>query len=380
MSWRQLRVEHFLQAANRLAPTILAERDAIEQHRGLPPDLFRTMRDAGFFSLWLPDRLGGPELSAADLVRVVEALARADGSVGWCAAIATSYSRLAGYLAEPVARDIFRDGTAVLAGTAVPTGRAEVVPGGYRVTGRWSFGSGIGHSDWLLGVCQVPAGDAPPDLRLMIFPKGEAEVLDTWHVSGLRGTGSHDFRVENLFVPGTHTLAWVPSAPTQPGRLYSLPFITVFSTSIAGVPLGIARAAIDAFMDLAESKTSAGSTQVLRDKAAVQAEIGRAEVVLRSARAFLFEAVDALWDAGEGVSLRDRALVRLALANVGTAATQVADMMFRAGGSASLYEGCRLARCWRDAHAATQHFSLSAASYETGGRVMLGMDPGTTRF
>jgi alkylation response protein AidB-like acyl-CoA dehydrogenase len=147
MAWARMPVEYFLQAANRLSPIILAERDAIQQSRGLPPRLFQAMRDAGFFSVWLPDRLGGPELSVTDLVRVVESLSRADGSVGWCAAIATSYSHLAGYLSEPVARDIFRAGASVLAGTLVPTGRAVVVPGGYRVTGRWSFGSGIGHSD-----------------------------------------------------------------------------------------------------------------------------------------------------------------------------------------------------------------------------------------
>jgi indole-3-acetate monooxygenase len=387
MPWSQLPAEHFLRAADRLTPSILAERGAIEQHRSLPPDLSRAMREAGFFSLWLPKRFGGPELSVADLVRVVEAISRADGSAGWCSAIATSYSRLAGYLAEPSAHEIFCGGASVLAGTLVPTGRAEVVPGGYRVSGRWSFGSGIGHSDWVLGVCGVHAGDVPqaaadgsPELRLVIFPKAETEVLDTWHVSGLRGTGSHDFRVEDIFVPEARTMVWATPVPTAPGRLYALPVMTVFSTSVAGVPLGVARAAIDALTELADSKASVGSTQVLRDKPAIQAEIGRAEAILRSARAFLFEAIQALWDAGGEATLRDRALVRLALANVGTSAAQVTDMMYRAGGSTSLYEGCRLARCWRDAHAASQHLGLSSANYETAGRVMLGIDPGTSRF
>jgi hypothetical protein len=166
--------------------------------------------------------------------------------------------------------------------------------------------------------------------------------------------------------------------PNAPGRLYALPVATVFSTSVAGVPLGVARAAIDALTELAGSKASVGSPQVLRDKPAIQTEIGRAESIPRSARTFLFEAIQALWDAGADATLRDRALVRLVLANVGTSAAQVTDMMYRAGGSASLYEGCRLARCWRDAHAASQHLGLSSANYETAGRVMLGIDPGTT--
>jgi alkylation response protein AidB-like acyl-CoA dehydrogenase len=154
----------------------------------------------------------------------------------------------------------------------------------------------------------------------------------------------------------------------------------VFSFSLAGAPLGVARTAIHALTELAGFKASVGLTQVLRVKPAIQTEIGRAEFILRSSRAFLFEAIQALWDARGEATLRDRALVRLALANVGTSTAQVADMLYRAGGSSSLYEGCRFARCWRDAHAVVQHLGLSAANYETAGRVMLGMDPGTTRF
>jgi alkylation response protein AidB-like acyl-CoA dehydrogenase len=158
--------------------------------------------------------------------------------------------------------------------------------------------------------------------------------------------------------------------------------MTVFQTAIAGVPLGVARAAIDALMELAEVKTPMGATQRLKDKPAVQAEIGRAESVLRSARSFLFEAIETLWQAGEHgtPSMRDRALVRMAAAHAATSSAQVVDMMFNAGGGSSLYESGRLARCWRDAHAMTQHLGLSAANFETSGRVMLGMNPGTPRF
>jgi len=388
-NWSMLNGQHFLQAASGLGPAILSERENVEQRRGLPSGLVETMRDAGLFSLWLPKALGGPELTVLDFVRVIEAIARADGSVGWCAAIGACYSRFAGYLAEPVARDIYGTGTAILAGTLNPTGRAAAVPGGYKVTGQWSYGSGIGHSNWALGNCQVFDGetaranpDGSPVIRLAIFPKRETEVLDTWRVSGLRGTGSNDFRVADLFVPDERTIVGFGGVPTQPGRIYALPLITVFAVSITGVPLGLARGAIDALTELAGNKTPMGSAHILKSKPAIQADIGRAEAVLRSARAFLFETVQELWDAAEtgAPSLRQRAMVRLACAQVASAAKQVVDMMFDAGGGTSLYEDCPLARCWRDAHAAAQHLALSPNNFELGGRVLLGMDPGTARF
>lgn len=387
-NWSTLPAEHFLQAATRLAPAILAERVNIEQGRELPPGLVETMREAGLFSLWLPKALGGPELPAVDFVRIIEAISQADGSVGWCAAVGACYSCFAGYLEEPVAREIYGTGTSILAGTLNPTGRAIAVPGGYQVTGQWSYGSGIRHSNWAVGNCLVFDGDTArtnpdgtPVVRLIIFPKRDAEVLDTWRVSGLRGTGSHDFRVTGLFVPEQRAIMGFGGTPVQPGRLYALPF-TIFSVSLTGVPLGLARAAIDALTELAESKRPMDSKQLLKDKPAIQAAIGRAEAILRSARAFLFEAVQAMWDAAEGgaPSLRQRALVRLAIAHVASAAKQVTDMMFEAGGGTSLYEDGRLARCWRDAHAVAQHIALAPNNYEMAGRVLLGMDSGMARF
>lgn len=294
------------------------------------------MREAGLFSLWLPTALGGPEISPLDFVRIIEAIARADGSVAWCVAVGACYSCFAGYLEESVAQEIYGAGNAILAGTLNPTGRAVAVPGGYRVTGQWSYGSGIQHSNWILGNCLVFNGntartnpDGSPVIRLMIFPRSDATVIDTWRVSGLRGTGSHDFRADGLFVPEQRAIVGFGGTPTQPGRLYGLPF-TIFSVSLVGVPLGLARAAIDALTELAESKRPMDSRQLLRDKPAIQAAVGRAEATLRAARAFLFEAVQAMWDAAEtsAPSLEQRALVRLAITHVASAAKQVTEMMF----------------------------------------------------
>jgi alkylation response protein AidB-like acyl-CoA dehydrogenase len=387
--WSELRFDDFLQVANGLADAIYRDRDEIETSRGLPSELIHALRESGLFSLWLPKSLGGPELTVLDFVRIIEAVSRADGSAGWCTAIGACYSRFAGYLAEPVAREIYGAGDAIVAGTLNPTGRAVTVPGGYRVSGQWAYGSGIGHSNWVVGNALVldedkirPASDGSPTIRLMIFPKRDVEVLDTWKVAGLRGTGSHDFRVAGLFVPDEMTITGFGGEPTQPGRIYSLPLITVFCVSITGVPLGLARASIEALTELAESKRPMGSTVPLKDRSAIQSEIGRAEALLRSARSFLFEAVQEMWDAADDgePSMRQRALVRLAAANVATTAKQVTNMMFECGGGTSLYEDGRLARCWRDAHAAAQHIALSSANFEMGGRVMLGMDPGTPRF
>ena len=387
-NWSELSADHFLLTATGLVPAILAERDNIEQGRELPPGLVQTMCKAGLFSLWLPKALGGPELTAVDFVRIIEAIARADGSVGWCAAVGACYSCFAGYLEESAAHEIYGSGNTILAGTLNPTGRAVAVPGGYRVTGQWSYGSGIQHSNWVIGNCLVFDGDTArtnpdgsPVIRLMIFPRSDVTVIDTWRVSGLRGTGSHDFRLDGLFVPEQRAITGFGGTPTQPGRLYGLPF-TIFSVSLVGVPLGLARAAIDALTELAESKRPMDSKQLLKDKPAIQAAIGRAEATLRAARAFLFEAVQAMWDAAEtsAPSLEQRALVRLSISHVAWAAKQVTEMMFESGGGTALYEDGRLARCSRDAQAVAQHIALTSNNYEFAGRVLLGMDSGMARF
>jgi len=379
-----------LEAARSLAAEIEAARGDLDRRRRLPPVLVERMRATGIFGLWLPKGLGGPELNVLDYIRIIEELARHDGSVAWCASIAASYSRLAGYLGPDVAAIIFEGGRSLLAGTLNPSGKAVSVAGGYRVTGRWAYGSGIEHSTWTIGNCIVQDGDKPrrdasgaPEVRLMIFPTSATEIIDTWHVGGLRGTGSQDYRVADLFVPRDHSLEGFTPTPTIPGTLYALPMTTVFGVSIAAVPLGIARAAIDTFVELSQSKASTGSPTLLRDKPAIQAAVGHAESLLRSARAFLFDTVQDLWDEvedGAPASMKKRALVRLANAQAAAASAQAVDLMYNAGGGTSVYETCRLERCFRDVHAATQHIAVATSNYEMSGRVLLGLDPGTARF
>jgi indole-3-acetate monooxygenase len=209
------------------------------------------------------------------------------------------------------------------------------------------------------------------------------EIIDTWRVGGLRGTGSHDFRVADLFVPEERAIAAFTAKPVRPGTLYAAPFITVFAMALATAPLGIARAAIEAFVELAEGKTPIGASAKLRDKAGAQADVGKAEALVRAARAFLMSELRGIWDtvaAGEMPSLRQRAVARLAAAQAASASAQAVDLIYNAAGGTALYETSLIERCFRDVHATTQHVGISSANFEISGRVLLGLDPGTPRF
>lgn len=380
----QLRFAELLSAANALAPEIRRKRDDIEADRRLPPSLVEQLRAAQLFGLWLPSALGGPELHPIEFMRVVEALAQADGSVGWCVAVAGTLSHVAGSLREDAAREIF-SGRSVVAGSFKPGGRAVAVNGGFRVTGRWDFGSGIHHSTWLAVNCTVFDGDTPrrangsPDMRFAFVPTSAAEVIDTWHVSGLRGTGSHDYTLDDVFVPVERTTASFIVSPVQPGDLYRIPLLSLASSSLAAVSLGVARAAIIALTELATAKTPAGSAIRLCDRPTAQAAVGRAEALVRAARAGLFDAMQQQWDAvtgGGSSSIATRALMRLSSAFCAEACSTAVDLVYRAAGASSLFENAPIARCFRDVHAAGQHIGLSVDNYEHAGRVLFGRDPG----
>jgi alkylation response protein AidB-like acyl-CoA dehydrogenase len=374
-----------LQAARQLEPLVRSLRDGFDKARQLPPELVDAIGRAGLFAMWLPRALGGPELPPLSFLEVIEELSRQDGSVGWCTVIPAGYGRLAGAMPRETAADIFGSGRTVLVGTLNPAGKAVPVPGGYRVTGRWSYGSFIAHSQWVLGGCVVQ-DDPGAALRLCIFPRADVEVFDIWHVGGLRATGSNDYQVTDVFVPEEMAVP-IPGfspVPVQPGALYAVPMLATFVSCIAIVELGIARAAIEALMEIASAKTPTGSDSVLREKPSVQADLARAEALVRSGRAFLFDALGACWDdalAGRPITLRRRALVRLAACQASQNAVQAVDLMYACGGGTALFEGNRLERCFRDVHAGAQHFAVATLSnLEPVGRVLFGLEPGRARF
>ncbi|HEY0726244.1 MAG TPA: hypothetical protein VGD41_20150, partial [Pyrinomonadaceae bacterium] len=264
-----------------------------------------------------------------------------------------------------------------------PFGNAVAVDGGYRVTGRWPLGSGCQHSAWIVGGCRVLDGAEPrlgsdgmPITRLLFFPSEECEILDTWHSIGLRGTGSHDYTVTDVFVPAARSLSF-REPPVEAGPLYALPTIALFGAVLAAVPLGIARHAIDILLELAGTKIASRSRQSLREDVTMQADLGRAEALLRSGRAFLYEVLDEAWqvvNTGETLSIAQRAMLWLASTHAATAAKQATELMFSAGGSASPYASGGLERCVRDVHAACQHLTLAPPNYQMAGQALLGSD------
>jgi alkylation response protein AidB-like acyl-CoA dehydrogenase len=376
-----------IEAAQFHSSTIIGLRDSIHRERRLPDDLVVQLRELGFFSLFLPRQLSGLELSLSDYLRVVEEVSRIDGTVGWCVTIGGGAPPwLSGFLPEAVADQIFVADQALVAGNLAPLGSAVAVPGGYRVSGHWAYGSGILYSAWIATGCAVMDDGAPRrrpdgaiDNRVLFLPTREVEIIDTWHVGGLRGTGSHDYRVADLFVPANYAVA-LGQKPVQPGPLYALPPHTVLGLTIAAVPLGIARAALDAVQEISAGKTPRIRSELLRDRPVVHAMLGQAEAQLRAARAFLFEACEAAWNtvsSGAAVSLDQRVSVRLALAQVGKVAKAVVQAAYDIGGGTSVYDHCPLQRCFRDVHTASQHAQVQSANFETAGRVLLGLEPGT---
>jgi alkylation response protein AidB-like acyl-CoA dehydrogenase len=376
--------QHFVDAAKALTPQIRAAAEEIERMRRLPPPLVEAIARAGLFRLWVPRELGGEESDPMTLVRVVEEVARADGAVGWCVAIGGEYGVFGGYLSPDAAREIYGSDPLVITGGAFrPTGQAVVVDGGYRVTGRWPLGSGCQHSAWIVGGCRILDDDRPrlgsdglPVMRLMFFPAASCEILDTWHSIGLRGTGSHDYTVTDLFVPAARSLSF-REPPSARGPLYALPTIALFGTVLAAVPLGIARHAIDILTELAGTKIATRSQQALREDTTMRGDLGRAEALLRSGRAFLYEALDEAWQvvtAGQTVSVTQRAMVWLASTHATNAAKQATELMFSAGGATSAYTSSGLERCLRDIHAAGQHLTVASANYELVGQALLGSD------
>jgi alkylation response protein AidB-like acyl-CoA dehydrogenase len=374
----------FLEAVRELAPQIEASADESEQNRRLPMALVEAMAQAGLFRLWRPRSLGGDEVDVATGVQVIEAVSRIDGATGWCLAIGSNTSLLSGYLPSEAAREIYAgDPDIVTAGAWPPFGEAVVAPGGYRASGRWPFASGCHHSGWIQGGCRIVDGDqarlredGTPVVRVLFFPATSCEILDTWYTAGLRGTGSHDFTVNDIFVPAAHAVSF-REPPVEPGPLYALPTIALSGTAIAAVALGIARHAIDILSAVARSKVAMRSQRVLSQHAVLQSDLGRAEGLLRSGRALLYQTIEEAWQAvaADGtLGIVHRATLFLASTQATQAAAQVVDLMYTAGGSASIYAHTGLERCLRDVRTVSHHIAVAAGNYEMVGQALLGFD------
>jgi alkylation response protein AidB-like acyl-CoA dehydrogenase len=358
-----------------------------EQERRLPDAVMAAMTDAGLFRLWIPREYGGDELPLPDFMEVVEAIAGTDGAAGWVFANVAAAGMQAAFMASEGAQEVFgtTPGTP-RAGAFAPRGRAVPVNGGYMLTGRWPLASGSHHARWLGAGALVFDGQAPrmnahgvPDLKLMFFPPEDCQVLDTWYSTGLRGTGSTDIAVNDIFIPERRAFSQFTAEPHVSGPLYRVGILPLFSFAITAVGLGIARGAIDAFVELARDKTPTLSQSTLGGRPTVHADVARAEATLQSARAYLFDVAHKMMTMAElGNSMPDdlEASRRLACVHSAAACEQVVDMMFKLGGSTSIYTGHKLERCLRDLHTANQHILVSPVWWEKTGQYYLGLGLG----
>lgn len=372
-----------LAAAQRVAPHARALAERIEQERALPRELVDELLGAGLLSLCLPRALGGGEAHPAQMVSALEELARADGATAWCAMVASTSSLLGAYLPPQEAELIYAGGRSVTGGVFAPRGRAERRGGAYVVDGRWSFVSGVTHCDWVLGGCVVHDDGEPvlledgsPDVRLMLMPIDGVEVIDTWSVSGLRGTGSHDMTAIAQPVPAARGVSLLIDRPRHPGALYSFPLFGLLAVGIAAVALGIARGAVEDLVSLAGAKTPASGRRTLAERATVQALLARAEAALRAARGLVLREVDAAWLAAErgGAMPEEHRLgLRLAASHATEVAAEVVTSMYHSGGGTSIYDSSPLQRRFRDVHVATQHMMVAPATWELAGRLLLGL-------
>ncbi len=373
-------------AAIKLAPAVRAARDEAEQMRQTPPALAAEITRAGIYQMYLPKSVGGPETAPLTAFRVVEALSRVDGSVGWCAMIATAISMNVGRLPVEVGRELA--GTPADyrgAGSARPAGRIWQVPGGYRVKGRWNFASGIQNARWLYCTCVMMDGDTPvsaptgaPLLRAVWVPRESVTIVDTWSVMGMRGTGSQDFVVDDVVVP-EHRSCLSDAAPIETGPLYNRRawYVHLWTPSAANA-LGIARGAIDSLAEIAATEASTMSANLLRDRPMVQARIAEAEAIVAAARAFVFDAVGRLWGAlcaGETPSDQMIAQGRLALVHAMHESVRAVDKVFHAAGTNAIYTRLPLERAFRDVHVAVQHAAGLPGYFESAGKVLLGLKP-----
>jgi alkylation response protein AidB-like acyl-CoA dehydrogenase len=379
-----MQTDGILQRIRNLLPGIRSRRQEIEHARRMPKDLIDALRATRMFAMGAPSAIGGDQAAPAQLMRAIETVATADGSAGWCAMIATGNGVSAGYMSEKGAREMFADPAAPTAGIAAPAGAAVRVDGGVRVSGRWPFASGITHCDWLWAGCLVMDNGKPrmtpmgPEMVHACIPVRDVEIHDTWYVSGLSGSGSNDFSVKDVFVPEHRLFALLDTSSHRPEPLFQMPPMGLFTYQVASVSLGIARSALDEVTELAQNKVPSMYMTPLADKSAAQIALARAEAQLGSARAFVYETVEDIWQtvcAGAAPSSRQIALGRVAVSHAAETCADVARTASRLAGGTAIYSASSLQRHARDADAVAHHFTVSPHTWEEAGRVMFGRAP-----
>ena len=377
-------VDKLLASATELSQQFYQRADEIEKARRLPPDVSEQMAKAGFYRMGAPLAVGGLESPPALSSQVVEILAKGDASCAWVTFIGmTSNTALSG-IPESTAREVYSDPNTLMTGVFAPTGTAERMDGGFLVSGRWQWGSGSQNAKWVLGGCMMTENGEPmldengrPRSHMVIMPTSEIEYLDTWYVSGLCGTGSLDYQVQELFVPDERVVGYLREGRLPVTPLYAFPNITFLALGIGAVCMGMARAAIDELVQLAVSKRRVGARKTISEQQTAQVKLAQAEADLRSARLFYYDALEDAWQCAvesKKVDVVQRRNLRLATTNAVIKSVGVVDEMYSLGGGSSVYHNSRLQRYFRDIHVAKSHIMVSPATLETIGGLFFGLD------
>ena len=376
--------------AEGVRPAVAAASNEVEATRRLPPALLDKLHDAGLFRLLLPHSSNGIETDPVTFFHVIETIARADASTAWCLSQAGGCAMSAAYLDLPVAQAIFGDPKAVLAWGPGPRVKAVECDGGYRVTGVWSFASGGRHATWLGAHCPIYAADGSPKReadgepleRTMLVRSQDVEWTDIWNTVGLRGTASDQFALNDFFVRSDHSITReFDRECRETGPLYRMSAHTCYQVGFAGVACGIARGALDNFVDVARNKVPRGMKSPLRDNAVVQSGLAQAEVNLRAARAFLLQSMADIWKdlvAGTSITVEQRVIIRMAATHAIHKGREAVDFAYNAAGATAIFEGHPLERRFRDIHTVTQQLQGRLSHFETVGAWMLGVEADLT--
>src|ERR1700733_3863158 len=375
--------------ARALTPVIAAAAPRIEADRELPADLVEALHDARLFRMLVPRSLGGEEISPIAFMAAIEEIAKADASTAWCIAQTSVCSTVARSLKREIAEEIFQKnprGVLAWGPSTAPNSKAVAEPGGFRVTGAWPFASGSRHATWLAAHAPVVESDGAPRrdaagnpvLRSFLVPRQSATIRDTWQVIGLKGTGSDTYSLTDAFVPEQHTFAHHALDPTERrehGPLYSFTIYQLFGSSFPAIALGIAGAAVDAFVGLARTKKPAGGKSLLRDNAVIQSQVGVAAAQLAAAHTFFYAAWDDIWRAAQSntVSLEQRVRLRMASIHASQQARQVVDTAYLAAGATAIFASNPFERRFRDMHAVSQQAQAQFSIYEAIGQHFLGL-------
>ncbi len=355
-------------------------RSVMDRARRLPEQSAISLASTGMFRLLTPNTIGGPELSPLAFFETLELIALSNPSAAWCSMISSTNGLNAAYLPLHTSREIFGDPNVITGGVFAPKGKAIDKGNHYLVSGRWAWGSGSANCAWLGGGCtvwkdgdMVKSAQGGPEIRMMLFLAADAELIDSWHVMGLRGTGSGDFEVKDIRVPKTHSVSFLSDRPRETGALYKFPVFGLLALGISGVAVGNGRAAIDTLMAHATGK-SLPNGKTFADKAFLQTALAEIEADWQASRSFLVQELSRAWDIAQtqdAIPVKARAALRLACTKATRTNAHLCQRIFELGGGDALFERHDFERYFRDGAAMTQHIMTGAGTYEMVGRVML---------